>query len=277
MKGGDDMRYGIVGGDMRFAHLAEMLREDGHLAAGFLHEKAGGGCYLLERLRNCDCVIANWPMKWPLTERELTQDDIMDHLSPGTVLLLCGPQFPKEKRWDLQYVNLWSDEILLQENAYLTAEGAVAAVMARMRGRLRDEPCLIVGYGRIGRALTEILTNLGAKVTVATRGKTKFDRIRESGAEAVDLKNMADVIGDTRAVFSTPPSMVIGKALLEKARKDALIVDLASPPYGVDIDAAQQLNLHAWREPNLPGRYCPLSAARVLYHAVLRWEENENA
>lgn len=271
------MRYGIVGGDMRFVHLAEMLRGDGHMAAGFLHEKAGGGCYLLERLRNCDCIIANWPMKWPLTERELTQDDIMKNLSPGTVLLLCGPQFPAEKRWDLQYVNLWADEILLQENAYLTAEGAVAAMMARMDGKLRGTECLIVGYGRIGRALTEILMNLEAKVTVATRGETKFSRIRESGADAVDMRDMGSVISRMQAVFSTPPSMVIGKTLLEKVHKDALIVDLASSPYGVDIDAAKRAGVRAWREPNLPGRYCPLSAARVLYNAVLRWEENENA
>ena len=271
------MRYGIVGGDLRFVHLAEMLREDGHLAAGFLHEKAGGGCYLLERLKKCDCIISNWPMKWPLTDRQVSEHDIMENIASGSVLLLCGPQFPTERRWDLQYVNLWQDEILLQENAYLTAEGAVAAVISRMNGRLGNAQCLVIGYGRIGRALTEILLNLGAKVTVATRGKAKFARITESGASAVELEQLGDALADAQAVFSTPPSMVVGKNMLERMRKDALIVDLASPPYGVDLDAAAGLGIRAWREPNLPGRYCPLSAARVLYNAVLRWEERENA
>lgn len=271
------MRYGIVGGDLRFAHLAEMLREDGHMAAGFLHEKAGGGCYLLERLKKCDCIISNWPMKWPLTEQRISESDIMDNIASGSVLLLCGPQFPSERRWDLQYVNLWQDEILLQENAYLTAEGAVAAVMSRMNGRLGDARCLVVGYGRIGRALTEILINLGAKVSVATRSKAKFSRISESGADAVEMKELSDALEDKQVIFSTPPSMVIGKNMLDRVRRDALIVDLASPPYGVDVDAAAAMGIKAWREPNLPGRYCPLSAARVLYNAVLRWEEKENA
>ena len=76
-------------------------------------------------------------------------------------------------------------------------------------------------------------------------------------------------------IFSTPPVMVVDRRMLEKIDPDTLIVDLASPPYGVDVEAACELGLKAWREPNLPGRYCPLSAARAVYHAVLRWEEAE--
>ena len=200
----------------------------------------------------------------------------MENISPGTVMLLCGPDFPRDKRWDLQYVNLWEDEILLQENAYLTAEGAVAAMLARMKGSLRDVRCLVVGYGRIGRALTEILINLEAKPVVATGSKAKLEKIRESGGDGVMLANIGDAVADVEAVFSTPPSMVFGKTLLERMKPETLIVDLASPPYGVDLDAAHGLGLKAWREPGLPGRYCPLSAARVLFNAIVRWEENEN-
>ena len=71
-------------------------------------------------------------------------------------------------------------------------------------------------------------------------------------------------------MFSTPPARVLGRAELEHADRDALIVDLASPPYGVDLEAAQALNLRAWREPKLPGRYCPYSAARALMRAIFR-------
>lgn len=271
------MRYGIVGGDMRFAHLTRMLQEEGRMAAGFFHEKAGGGCYLPEGLRRCDCIISNYPMRFPLSEQKLTEEKIMDNILPGTVMLLCGPKFPVEKRWDLQYVNLWADEQLLQENAYLTAEGAVAAVLSRLSGTIRGRNCLIIGYGRIGRALTEILTALEAKVAVATGSKGKMDRIRQSGADAVHMANLPEMLGDMQVIFSTPPSMVLNRSLLKKVDPDALIVDLASPPYGVDMDAAEEMRIHAWREPNLPGRYCPLSAARVLFNAVNRWEERENA
>ena len=119
------MRYAILGGDLRFAHLAAMLNESGRIALDFLHERAGGARRSLDALKSCDCVVMNWPPKWPLSERELSEAQLMENIAPGSSLLLCGPKFPEQRSWDLQYVNLWDDENLLQENAYLTAEAAV--------------------------------------------------------------------------------------------------------------------------------------------------------
>lgn len=271
------MRFGIVGGDMRFAHLAQMLREEGRSSADFLQEKAGGDRRSLEELKNCDCVVANWPMKWPLSDQSVTEAEIMEKLASGTVLLLCGPSFPDERRWDLQYVDLWKDEALLCENAYLTAEGAVAAVAARLSRPMRGARCLVAGYGRIGRALTDILLRLEADVSVASRSGAKLREIASRGAKPVDMAQLQSALQDTQALFSTPPSRILDETALQKVNPDALILDLSSPPYGVDLDAAHRLGLKAWREPGLPGRYCPLSAARILYQAIVRWEERENA
>ena len=76
-----------------------------------------------------------------------------------------------------------------------------------------------------------------------------------------------------RLIFSTPPAQVLDEAALTAVDAGAELIDLASPPYGFDVERAKALGLNAWREPGLPGRYCPLSAARVLYGAVIRWEE----
>lgn len=267
------MRYAVLGGDMRFAHLVSMLNESGREAVGFLQEKADGGSVPLEELGKYSCIISNWPMRWPLSERAVDESEIFEHLSPGSVLLLCGPQFPRERRWDLQYVNLWQDEKLLQENAYLTAEGAVASAMRETRLAMAELSCLVVGYGRIGRALTGILLNLGANVTVISSSENKRREVQESGAQAAPMTELTDVLPGQRIIFSTPPAMFMDQIALRSVDRDAMIIDLASPPYGVDLEAAQAFNLHAWREPGLPGRYCPLSAARAIYNAVLRWEE----
>ena len=47
-------------------------------------------------------------------------------------------------------------------------------------------------------------------------------------------------------------------------------MDLASPPFGFDLDAALALPLHASRENGLPGRCCPESAAAVMLAAIQR-------
>ena len=269
------MRYAVIGGDVRFAHLVAMLNESGRDAVGFLQDKAGGGTPDLSELEKFSCIITNWPMRWPLSEGEHSDEEIMEHIAPGSVLLLCGPKFPQRRRWDLQYENLWEDEQLLRENAYLTAEAAVASAMRRTKLAMAGLRCAVIGYGRIGRSLTEILMNLGAKVTVISGRETKLRMAEESGAEAASLANIASALPGQDVIFSTPPATVIDEAALKAVDADAILIDLASPPYGFDLEAARALNLRACREPGLPGRYCPLSAARAIYSAVLRWEEAE--
>lgn len=266
------MRYAILGGDMRFAHLAEMLREGGRQAAGFLQEKADGANLPLAELKKYSCIISNWPMKWPLSDVQTTPEEILSHVAPGSVLLLCGPQFPGRRRWDLQYINLWEDETLLRENAYLTAQAAVASAMRKNGLAVAGMRCMVIGCGRIGRALMEILRNMDARVTVVSGNEEKRRQARESGAQALAPGELAGALPGQKLIFSTPPAMVLDCAALEHVDADASIIDLASPPYGVDLDAAAQLGLNAVREPGLPGRWCPLSAARALYNAVLRWE-----
>ena len=199
----------------------------------------------------------------------------MEQIAPGSALLLCGPKFPRRRRWDLQYVNLWEDERLLRENAYLTAEAAVASAMRESRLAMAGLNCAVIGYGRIGRSLTEILLNLGAHVTVISGREAKRSAARAIGADAAALAEVAGALTGQDVIFSTPPATVLDAAALKNVSAEAQLIDLASPPYGFDLDAARELGLHARREPGLPGRYCPLSAARALYSAVLRWEEAE--
>ena len=270
------MRYAVIGGDRRFAHLARMLEKAGYPTTGFLLEKAGMPSVPLSEIGKCSAVICNWPLRWPLSDKEVKEKEILDQLAPGTTLLLCGPKYPAEKRWDLQYVNLWADERLLQENAWLTAEGAVASAVSRTGLPIMGRSCAIVGYGRIGRALTEILLKLGGEVTVFSRTEAKRKLARESGAKTEGLAEIEESIHTYDVIFSTPPSVVLNGEVLKRAKSDTLILDLASPPYGVDLDAARKLGLRALREPGLPGRYCPLSAARAIYNAVLRWEEENH-
>ena len=129
---------------------------------------------------------------------------------------------------------------------------------------------MVVGWGRVGRALAELLVAMGARVTVASRSEAHRHRAIERGAEAVALEDMPDVLPGMKLIFSTPPAPVLDAARLERVDRDAMIVDLASPPYGVDLSAAWRLSLRAWREPGLPGRYCPESAAAALRDAMAR-------
>ena len=75
---------------------------------------------------------------------------------------------------------------------------------------------------------------------------------------------LSGALSGKRLIFSTPPFPVLREAELARAGREACVIDLASPPYGVDVEAAHRLGLRAWREPGLPGRYCPESAALAI-------------
>lgn len=270
------MRYAVIGGDMRFVRLAGMLNESGRETIGFLQENADENSGNLAELMKCSVIISNWPMRWPLSKTKISPEEILAKISPGSTLLLCGPKFPEAQNDDLNYVNLWEDERLLIENAWLTAEAAVASALRRCGGSLLHANCAVIGCGRIGRALTEILKNMGAQVTIISRSSEKRRQAQEKGVKAADCTEIKAVLPEQRFIFSTPPCQVLNEESLAFVRKDALLMDLASPPYGFDLDIALEMGINACREPGLPGRYCPVSAARALYHAVVRWEEEDH-
>ena len=257
------MEFAVVGGDMRFAYLTKLLASagrdarlvDGAAAVGVPRAEAE----LLSQAKN---VVTNWP----------PPDGVLERLSPGTRAYFFGPGTPGAMPEGVTAVDLWKDERLLLENAWLTAEGAICAAMNACDASLRDCHCLVIGWGRIGRALTELLVGMNVRVTVASRLPKGRNSAIERGAESVSTYELANALPGKRIVFSTPQQRVLDEATLRRADRDALVIDLSSPPHGVDLEAAQSLGLQAWREPKLPGRYCPYSAAQAMLRALKRAE-----
>lgn len=255
------MRMVALGGDKRYAYMVARAREDGLDAFGYGLSHHGLNTPELcdGEMRHADCVIAHG----------LPADDVLARLSPGAMLcLFMSVNVPEAIRDRYHVIDLSRDEQLARENAWLTAEGAVSAAMQRAEFVLRGASCLIVGFGRIGYALNEILVGMGARPTVAARRGEQRRQAVQRGAEAVDMAEMEAILHAMRVVFSTPPEMVIAETQFARMREDALVVDLSSSPYGVDLEAAGRHKISAWREPGLPGRYCPESAGAALLRAV---------
>ena len=263
------MDYLIIGGDGRFARLTRLLARRG-AQVGVLGRDAAPGVRAVgeEALGRAKRIVSNWPPRGEVTGEALLA------AAGNARLYLCGPGHPGNVGNNI--ADLWADEALLQRNTALTAEGAVSAAMRASDRALRDLRCLVIGWGRIGRSLTELLVPLCAGVTVASRSEAGRHRAVERGAEAVDTAHIAGALQGHGLVFNTAPGMVLDGDALRHADRDAMIVDLASPPYGVDLAAAWSLGLRAWREPGLPGRYCPESAALALLEAIDRHDEGED-
>ena len=141
--------------------------------------------------------------------------------------------------------------------AEATAEGALAEVIRLSGGLLCGASALVIGYGRIGRALAWRLAALGLSVTVINRGNLRADRAREHGFTVADWSQLTAASAAADLIFNTAPAPVLKRERLQWLKKSALIIDLASAPGGTDFTACAELGLKAVLAGGLPGRYAP--------------------
>ncbi|MBE5782667.1 MAG: hypothetical protein E7329_05035 [Clostridiales bacterium] len=242
------MRIHLLGDTARECYLAEMLRERGHMTVD---------------LGPFDLVIL------PLPRGEIAKEHAEKF--PAKQKIICGlvseefKALAKARQWALYPI--LQDEAFTQENALLSAEGAVYAAMRQADFSLHGASCAVIGYGRIGKALTKMLRGLGACVTVAAR---REESRKEAGSNSVSTDELHLLLPQIQILFNTVPAPLIDQALLSAAKPNALFIELASPPYGIDLSAAQQMGLRAWLESGIPGRYCPQSAAKAILGYIER-------
>ena len=229
----------------------------------FLKKRCAERGMILSSVSDCDLAV----LRFPYSE---ISSEIKDALPEGQKIV-CGimneevEQTAKEKNWML-YRPLQDEEYLL-ENAKLTAEGAVYFAMNKLSIAIRDANCLVIGYGRIGKELTRILRALGAEVTVAARRRESRE---EAGENSIPISGIRSVIHQADLILNTVPQHVLSESGLLSIKSTAFLLELASKPYGFDMDAARRLGVHAYLESGIPGRYCPLSAASALLRYIER-------
>ena len=171
---------------------------------------------------------------------------------------------------DCTIFDYYDDELLLIENALLTAEGALAVAISDYPGRLSGTKCLITGFGRIAKVLCEKLKALDTTVYVAARKLQDRIWINNSGATAVEFCDIPSIAKDINIIFNTVPAMVINESIIKNLDKNSIIIDLASAPGGTDFEAATQYSVKAELLPGIPGKYSPLAAADIIKETIFR-------
>ena len=150
-----------------------------------------------------------------------------------------------------------------------TAEGAIALAVLHSPYRLHGAPCLVIGYGHIGRVLANKLHGLSARVTVAARRPSDRATAEALGLEADETGRYARGLA-YHFVFNTVPAPVLTQDQLAALLPGCLLVELASAPGG--IPACTRTDVTRIDAPGLPGRFCPASAGAAYAAAILEQE-----
>lgn len=179
--------------------------------------------------------------------------EILPQFSPEvTVLGGMLPPLP------VRTVDFLQDPHYTAENAAITAHCALTIVLQNCSSTLADLPVLILGWGRIGKCLAQLLTGMGARVTIAARNIA--DRAM---VEALRMEAVAFPVPNPEhysIIINTIPAPVLSA---DQTRPGALLLDLASQR-GITGDAV------LW-ERGLPGRSAPQSSGALLAKTALRY------
>ncbi len=270
-----ELNFWVLGGDLRQEKLAGLLREDGHRVSTYALGEPQAD---LARLCCAQCAILPLPVSTgegklnaPLAGESPSLETIFAALRPEQ--FLCGGMVSEEVkalagRYGLTIHDYFAREELAVANAVPTAEGAVQIALEEMGVTLHRARVLVLGYGRVGRITAHRVAALGARVTVAARGYDALAWAEAYGHDAVRLCDLPGYLCGYDLVVNTIPSRVLEREHLAELREGCLVIDLASKPGGVDLQAAAQLGVRCVWALSLPGKVAPLSAGAAVRDTI---------
>ncbi|MCQ2462845.1 MAG: hypothetical protein MJ177_05505 [Clostridia bacterium] len=265
----------IIGGDGRQKAMAEYLNSCGVACVCC----CAADTDIEQKINGAKCVIFPLPLTkdginiYDTGEKGTAPiDSVLKLLKPeqkifaGMVSAAAGERFASH---GLTFTDYFKDEALTVYNAALTAEGLLKTVLDNTQRSL-SRRVLITGYGRVAKAAARLFSACSAKVTVAVRNEKSRAQAVCDGFEAIFYSQLKSRIFIYDIIINTVPAQVIDKSLVRSVRHDALMLEAASAPYGIDRAAAEDYGKKLILCPGLPGRYKPVSAGRIIADTVIR-------
>lgn len=274
----------ILGGDRRDAHFARAMLGLGYdvrvscvpgaddlPAEAVVHDvhRAARGVSVLV------CPVTGTDESGVL-RRSTTPVDLLEILSgaDGIKVLVIGtarqPVREIAAAKGIKIVESMRDDELAILNSIPSAEGAVQIAMQHSDFTIHGSRSAVLGFGRTGVTLASTLLALKSTVTVAARKRQDLAKARALGHIPLRFCKLKSALPSLDLVFNTAPALVLPRELLSAVKKTCVIVDLASPPGGVDFDAAKELGITAILAPGLPGLVAPRTAGEILSSVVPR-------
>jgi dipicolinate synthase subunit A len=196
-----------------------------------------------------------------LKEKIIVDAALLEVLAPGAHIMLGLANEKIEaaaKAAGLTLHEYDHDIRLMYLRAPAIVEGILKVLIENTDFTIQRAVIGIVGQGTIGSLLTRTLVLLGGIVNVFARNPIQRAAATAIGATAWPLDVLGERAPTLNILISSVPANVVNRAVLERLSRNALVVDVAAPPGGVDLAAASALGLRGLWARGL-GNRAPIS------------------
>lgn len=279
-------KISIIGGDLRLVKLSEMLINEGAQVYTYGLDNADNietkKCDSIdEAIKSSEIIVGPIPfssngetINSPFSKEKIKVKELLEKL--GGKILIAGPikqeVYDLANEFNIKVIDIMKREELSVLNAISTAEGAIKIAIEETPRNLHGSNILVMGFGRIGKVLSHMLNGLGAKVSCEARKNSDLAWIKAYGYEAIPLAEINNNLNKYDIIINTIPYMVLDKDALTNVKSDALVIDLASNPGGVDKNAIKEMKIKFVWALSLPGKISPVTSAEfikeTLYNVV---------
>ncbi len=167
-----------------------------------------------------------------------------------------------------EILDYYTNELLMQKNAYLTSEGAVEIAIRETEHSIYSSKILITGYGRIATATARAFFALGADICIMARKQTDRESARFHGYNAISPEQLSDTLPQFDIIINTVPSIVIKTVDVLQIQPNKLYIELASKPGGIDKTAAKERGVRVIDAQSLPAATAPCTAALIILESI---------
>jgi dipicolinate synthase subunit A len=285
--GGNEMnhrKYTVIGGDLRNVKLAEAISADGSQVNIFGFKNAGFESKLSENkdlqeaIDDSEIVIGPIPcsndnetLNAPFHPEKILMNEVFKTMKKNQ-LFIAGRISEKishlGEAFYVYSIDMLEREEMAVLNAIPTAEGAIQIAMEELPITLNGSRVLVLGYGRIGKVLSKMLSGIGSEVYVEARKFSDLAWIKAYGQKPIYINDLKQYTGNMDVIFNTIPSRILDSEVLETLGKECLVIDLASKPGGVDLERAKALGIKVIWALSLPGKVAPVTAAGFIKQTV---------
>lgn len=285
------LKVAIVGGDLRFVRLSQLLVSKGYDVAiyGLCHPdipKEVTFCSSINELKYFPYIIGPIPFSkdgkcvyTPTCNSYISIEQFFLAASNSYVLgSVLKPQMRQLfDKHHIAYCDIMDMNEIAILNAIPTAEGAIQYAMQNSEITLHKSNCLVLGYGRCGKVLAQKLLALGANVSVEARSSTDLSYISTYGYRPIALNDIKNYLGEFDFIFNTIPVKILDASTIDLFNPQVVYIELASTPGGIDVDYCQEKGILYVAAPSLPGIVAPKTAADILFQCLLLILRNQGA